>query len=136
MIGDITTQAERGSLIGVSDGSMHLTFHISLFYHGSARMLGQSIGLVFGGILTHLLGFCSIFWFLAVLGGIALHLTLAFSPRSHVPLRTAVRWSSQDSRRLLSTTSAPGQNFAGPGNHGTKRLHQHLYGRCTTRIAC
>ena len=45
-------------------------------------MLGQSIGPVFGGILTQTLGFRSIFWFLTILGAIALFLVLMFLPET------------------------------------------------------
>ncbi|OCK78725.1 putative efflux pump antibiotic resistance protein [Lepidopterella palustris CBS 459.81] len=67
VIGDITTSAERGGLIGV---------------FGGIRMLGQSIGPVFGGILTQFLGFRSIFWFLAILGATVLFLILFFLPET------------------------------------------------------
>ncbi|RAL67748.1 hypothetical protein DID88_008481 [Monilinia fructigena] len=46
VIGDITTPKERGGLIGI---------------FGGIRMLGQSIGPVFGGIITQYLGFRAIF---------------------------------------------------------------------------
>jgi hypothetical protein len=45
-------------------------------------MLGQSVGPVFGGILTQFLGFHSIFWFLAIMGSISLLLILLFLPET------------------------------------------------------
>ncbi|KAL1634123.1 hypothetical protein SLS56_002426 [Neofusicoccum ribis] len=45
-------------------------------------MLGQSVGPVFGGILTRFLGFRSIFWSLTILGAIALFLILFFLPET------------------------------------------------------
>ncbi|CZR64513.1 related to synaptic vesicle transporter SVOP and related transporters (major facilitator superfamily) [Phialocephala subalpina] len=67
VIGDITTSRERGGLIGV---------------FGGIRMMGQSIGPVFGGIITQFLGFRSIFWFLFGLGFIALLLILLLLPET------------------------------------------------------
>ncbi|KAL5331419.1 hypothetical protein ACEPPN_000949 [Leptodophora sp. 'Broadleaf-Isolate-01'] len=67
VIGDITTARERGGLIGV---------------FGGIRMMGQSIGPVFGGIITQFLGFRSIFWFLFGLGSVALLLILLLLPET------------------------------------------------------
>ncbi|KAJ5833329.1 hypothetical protein N7474_001640 [Penicillium riverlandense] len=67
VIGDITTSAERGSLVGI---------------FGGVRMLGQSIGPVFGGILSEYLGFRSIFWALVILSGISLLSILFFLPET------------------------------------------------------
>ncbi|XMA13313.1 hypothetical protein WAI453_006104 [Rhynchosporium graminicola] len=67
VIGDITTARERGGLIGI---------------FGGIRMMGQSIGPVFGGILTQFLGFRSIFWFLFGLGSIALTLIVLLLPET------------------------------------------------------
>ncbi|OQE40297.1 hypothetical protein PENCOP_c006G01105 [Penicillium coprophilum] len=67
VIGDITTSAERGSLIGI---------------FGGVRMLGQGVGPVFGGILSQYLGFRSIFWFLAIASGISLLSILFFLPET------------------------------------------------------
>ncbi|KAH8676592.1 major facilitator superfamily domain-containing protein [Tricladium varicosporioides] len=67
VIGDITTARERGGLIGV---------------FGGIRMMGQSIGPVFGGILTQFLGFRSIFWFLFGLGALTLLLILLLLPET------------------------------------------------------
>ncbi|KAJ5689601.1 hypothetical protein N7462_003993 [Penicillium macrosclerotiorum] len=67
VIGDITTSAERGSLVGI---------------FGGVRMLGQGIGPVFGGILSQYLGFRSIFWFLIILSGLSLLSILFFLPET------------------------------------------------------
>ncbi|KXG50208.1 Major facilitator superfamily domain, general substrate transporter [Penicillium griseofulvum] len=67
VIGDITTSAERGSLIGI---------------FGGVRMLGQGVGPVFGGILSQYLGFRSIFWFLAIASGISLFSIMFFLPET------------------------------------------------------
>ncbi|CAI7647134.1 unnamed protein product [Penicillium glandicola] len=67
VIGDITTSAERGSLIGI---------------FGGVRMLGQGVGPVFGGILSQYLGFRSIFWFLVIASGISLFSIMFFLPET------------------------------------------------------
>ncbi|CAI7645964.1 unnamed protein product [Penicillium pancosmium] len=67
VIGDITTSAERGSLIGI---------------FGGVRMLGQGVGPVFGGLLSQYLGFRSIFWFLTILSGLSLFSILFFLPET------------------------------------------------------
>ncbi|KAJ5819436.1 hypothetical protein N7474_005027, partial [Penicillium riverlandense] len=67
VIGDITTSAERGSLVGI---------------FGGVRMLGQGVGPVFGGILSQYLGFRSIFWFLTIAAGISLFSILFFLPET------------------------------------------------------
>ncbi|QSZ30773.1 hypothetical protein DSL72_000331 [Monilinia vaccinii-corymbosi] len=67
VIGDITTPKERGGLIGI---------------FGGIRMLGQSIGPVFGGIITQYLGYHAIFWFLLGLGSLALLLILLLLPET------------------------------------------------------
>ncbi|KAJ5736371.1 uncharacterized protein N7483_001496 [Penicillium malachiteum] len=67
VIGDITTSAERGSLIGI---------------FGGVRMLGQGIGPVFGGILSQYLGYRSIFWFLTILASISLISIIFFLPET------------------------------------------------------
>jgi MFS family permease len=38
----------------------------------SVRMMGQSIGPVFGGLITQFFGFRAIFWFLTILGVLSL----------------------------------------------------------------
>ncbi|KAJ5845279.1 hypothetical protein N7534_008948 [Penicillium rubens] len=67
VIGDITTSAERGSLIGI---------------FGGVRMLGQGVGPVFGGILSQYFGFRSIFWFLVIASGISLLSIMFFLPET------------------------------------------------------
>ncbi|KAF7864300.1 uncharacterized protein EAF02_010268 [Botrytis sinoallii] len=67
VIGDITTPKERGGLIGI---------------FGGIRMLGQSVGPVFGGIITQYLGFRAIFWFLFGLGALALLLIVVLLPET------------------------------------------------------
>ncbi|KAH9204150.1 major facilitator superfamily domain-containing protein, partial [Leptodontidium sp. 2 PMI_412] len=67
VIGDITTARERGGLIGI---------------FGGIRMMGQSIGPVFGGIITQFLGFRAIFWFLFGLGALTLGLILMLLPET------------------------------------------------------
>ncbi|KAK3937506.1 major facilitator superfamily domain-containing protein [Diplogelasinospora grovesii] len=67
VIGDITTAKERGGFMGS---------------FGGIRMLGQSIGPVIGGIITEYFGFRAIFWFLAILGSVALLLVLLFLPET------------------------------------------------------
>ncbi|KAJ5563660.1 hypothetical protein N7535_008824 [Penicillium sp. DV-2018c] len=69
VIGDITTSAERGSLIGIFGGA-------------SLRMLGQGVEPVFGGILSQYLGFRSIFWFLVIASGISLLSIMFFLPET------------------------------------------------------
>ncbi|RDW61323.1 hypothetical protein BP5796_11215 [Coleophoma crateriformis] len=67
VIGDITTARERGGLIGI---------------FGGIRMMGQSIGPVFGGIITQYLGFRAIFWFLFGLGALTLGLIVLLLPET------------------------------------------------------
>ncbi|TGO61701.1 hypothetical protein BCON_0025g00280 [Botryotinia convoluta] len=67
VIGDITTPKERGGLIGI---------------FGGIRMLGQSVGPVFGGIITQYLGFRAIFWFLFGMGALALLLIVVVLPET------------------------------------------------------
>jgi multidrug resistance protein len=67
VIGDITESKERGGLIGI---------------FGGLRMMGQSVGPVFGGILTEYLGYHSIFWFLTIFGGLVLLTILVFLPET------------------------------------------------------
>ncbi|OKL57496.1 hypothetical protein UA08_06890 [Talaromyces atroroseus] len=71
VIGDITTSAERGSLVGI---------------FGGVRMLGQGIGPVFGGILSQYLGYHSIFWFLTITAGVSLLSILTFLPETLRPI--------------------------------------------------
>ncbi|KAJ5794787.1 hypothetical protein N7457_001386 [Penicillium paradoxum] len=71
VIGDITTSAERGSLIGV---------------FGGVRMLGQGIGPVFGGVFTEYFGYRSVFWFLVVASSISLLSIMTFLPETLRPI--------------------------------------------------
>ncbi|KAJ5536761.1 hypothetical protein N7513_009947 [Penicillium frequentans] len=67
VIGDITTSAERGSLVGI---------------FGGVRMLGQGVGPVFGGVLSQYLGYRSIFWFLTIMAAISLFSIMCFLPET------------------------------------------------------
>ena len=83
MIGDITTARERGGLIGIFGGSKSLpSMSARVVTNSIVRMMGQSIGPVFGGIITQFLGFRSIFWFLFGLGTTTLFLILLFLPET------------------------------------------------------
>ena len=92
-------------------------------------MLGQSIGPVFGGLLTEFLGFHSIFWALAILGGLSVLTLVVFLPETHrsiagdgsvelsgvrKPLIYLIRWqphiTSQSGRMVTSTTASLFQN--------------------------
>lgn len=59
VISDIATSAERGSYMGMVFGGV---------------MLGPAMGPVIGGLLSHFLGWQSIFWFLAIGSGVFLTL--------------------------------------------------------------
>ncbi|KAH6853111.1 major facilitator superfamily domain-containing protein [Chaetomium sp. MPI-CAGE-AT-0009] len=61
VIGDITTPKERGGFMG---------------------SFGGTIGPVIGGIITQFFGFHAIFWFLFILGSIALVLIILFLPET------------------------------------------------------
>jgi len=67
------------SLAAVSDQLLHSGVSTN---DSIVRMMGQSIGPVFGGILTQFLGFRSIFWFLFILGSIALLLIIFLLPET------------------------------------------------------
>ncbi|ORY61270.1 major facilitator superfamily domain-containing protein [Pseudomassariella vexata] len=67
VIGDISSPKERGGFVGI---------------HGGLRQTGQSIGPVFGGLITHVLGFRAIFWVLFVMGSITLLLIISFLPET------------------------------------------------------
>ncbi|KAI9649105.1 hypothetical protein NHQ30_001672 [Ciborinia camelliae] len=86
VIGDITTPKERGGLIGIFGGSKYYELsskvNVVTDLRNTVRMLGQSIGPVFGGIITQYLGFHAIFWFLFALGSLALFLIVALLPET------------------------------------------------------
>ncbi|CZS95425.1 related to synaptic vesicle transporter SVOP and related transporters (major facilitator superfamily) [Rhynchosporium agropyri] len=67
VIGDITTSRERGGLIGI---------------FGGIRMLAQSIGPVFGGIISEYLGHYAIFWSLFGVGAFALFIIVLLLPET------------------------------------------------------
>ncbi|OGM51061.1 hypothetical protein ABOM_000292 [Aspergillus bombycis] len=67
VIGDITTSAQRGSLVRI---------------FGGVRMLGQGVGPVFGGVLAQYLGFRSIFWFLTICATVSLLTILVLLPET------------------------------------------------------
>ncbi|OJJ96760.1 hypothetical protein ASPACDRAFT_46282 [Aspergillus aculeatus ATCC 16872] len=95
VIGDITTSAERGSLVGI---------------FGGVRMLGQGIGPVFGGLLTQYLGYRSIFWFLTILGGVSLVSILVLLPETLRPIagNGTVKLDGLHKPFLYHFTSQPG----------------------------
>lgn len=84
VIGDITTAKERGGLIGIFGGSKFSTAKCTIAFLTilSVRMMGQSLGPVFGGIISQYLGFHAIFWFLFGLGSITLLLVLIILPET------------------------------------------------------
>lgn len=86
VIGDITTSAERGSLIGIFGGGKLASmpsFYLCLAnLTTTVRMLGQGVGPVFGGLLSQYLGFRAIFWFLTILSGLSLFSILFFLPET------------------------------------------------------
>ena len=66
-VSDVATRAERGRYIGLA---------------ALGSSLGPALGPVIGGLLTHFLGWRSIFWFLAIYGGVMLLVFLAFIPET------------------------------------------------------
>lgn len=62
--------------------SSHLLLQARVVTNSIVRMMGQSIGPVFGEIITQFLGFRSIFWFLFSLGSITLLLILFLLPET------------------------------------------------------
>ncbi|KAJ6785064.1 hypothetical protein PWT90_05247 [Aphanocladium album] len=67
VVADVVTSAERGQYVG---------FTIL------PAVLAPSLGPVLGGVLSQYLGWRSIFWFLAISGGVALVLIAAFFPET------------------------------------------------------
>lgn len=66
-IADIITSAERGAYIG---------------WASVGGALGPSLSLIIGGILSQYLGYHSVFWFLAILGGVFVILLLILFPET------------------------------------------------------
>ena len=73
---DITTARERGGLIGILEAVSCRFSSTERFTKSQVRMMGQSIGPVFGGIISNYLSFHAIFWFLFRLGSLTLLLIL------------------------------------------------------------
>lgn len=71
MIADIANANERGGMIGI---------------FGGLRMMGQALGPVIGGLITSVVGYHGIFWFLFLLGGLALFLIVALLPETLRPI--------------------------------------------------
>ncbi|KAF2664798.1 MFS general substrate transporter, partial [Microthyrium microscopicum] len=67
VVSDVATRQERGSYIGLS---------------ALGSSMGPALGPLIGGLLTHFLGWRSIFWFLAIYGGIMLFVYVAFMPET------------------------------------------------------
>ncbi|KAI9726409.1 MAG: hypothetical protein M1834_009037 [Cirrosporium novae-zelandiae] len=67
VIADVVTSAERGKYIG---------------YTAIGSVLGPSLSPVVGGLLSQYLGWKSIFWFLAIFGGVLFLIFLAFLPET------------------------------------------------------
>ena len=67
VVADIVTRAERGKYIGYA--SMGIT-------------LGPALGPIIGGLLTHYLGWRSIFWFLTIFAGVMTVLIILVLPET------------------------------------------------------
>lgn len=67
VVADVATSAERGTYIGIT---------------AVPAVLAPALGPVIGGLLSQLLGWRSIFWFLTILAGIALVLIGLFFPET------------------------------------------------------
>lgn len=67
VIGDITTRAERGGFMGIFQAGL---------------LVPVAVGPVIGGALAGSLGWKSIFWFLAIYGGVFLLCLIAFLPET------------------------------------------------------
>ncbi|KDQ13664.1 hypothetical protein BOTBODRAFT_55911 [Botryobasidium botryosum FD-172 SS1] len=68
IVGDISTPAERGSYMG---------------WYGVGNFIGPCVGPVLGGVLAQTLGYHSVFWFLAISGGVATLFLFVFLPETH-----------------------------------------------------
>jgi MFS family permease len=66
-VSDVATRQERGSYIGLA---------------ALGSSMGPALGPVIGGLLTHFLGWRSIFWFLAIYGGVMLLVYVLFIPET------------------------------------------------------
>jgi multidrug resistance protein len=67
VVSDVATRQQRGSYIGLA-------------VLGSS--MGPALGPVIGGLLTHFLGWRSVFWFLAIYGGVMMLLYVVFMPET------------------------------------------------------
>lgn len=67
VVSDVATRQQRGSYIGLA---------------ALGSSLGPALGPVIGGLLDHFLGWRSIFWFLAIFGGVMFLVYLIFVPET------------------------------------------------------
>ena len=67
VVSDLATRAERGSYIGLA---------------ALGQSLGPALGPVIGGLLTHFLGWRSIFWFMIIYAGVMLMVFVTFIPET------------------------------------------------------
>ncbi|GKZ34040.1 hypothetical protein AbraIFM66950_004175 [Aspergillus brasiliensis] len=67
IVADVVTTAERGRFIG---------------YASAGFVIGPALGPVLGGILSQLIGWPSIFWFLAIFAGVFFVILLLFLPET------------------------------------------------------
>lgn len=67
VVADLVTRQQRGSYIGLA---------------ALGSSMGPAIGPVIGGLLDHFLGWRSVFWFLAIYGGVMLLVYIVFIPET------------------------------------------------------
>lgn len=67
IVSDVATKQERGSFIGLS---------------ALGNSMGPALGPIVGGLLTHFLGWRSVFWFLAIYGSVMLLVFTVFIPET------------------------------------------------------
>jgi multidrug resistance protein len=67
VVSDIATRQQRGSYIGLA---------------ALGSSMGPALGPVIGGLLNHFLGWRSVFWFLAIFGGVMLLVYIVFIPET------------------------------------------------------
>ncbi|OBT45029.1 hypothetical protein VE00_04158 [Pseudogymnoascus sp. WSF 3629] len=67
VVSDVATRAERGSYVSLA---------------AMGQSLGPALGPIIGGLLTHFLGWRSIFWFLDIYAGVMLCSILLFMPET------------------------------------------------------